>query len=65
MNPILKIHSDLGAQGWHLLDMPAEHPPKACGLYERRGERAWLVRSGGSFQLEPVVEPAPSRRESA
>lgn len=53
MNDILKIHSDLGAAGWHLQNLPDNAPNGAVGLY-RRGddEYAWLVKvKGGGFAL--------------
>jgi hypothetical protein len=56
MDTILHVHSQLGAEGWRLLDCPEreKRPPNAVGLYQRGGVRAWLVSHDGcrTFDLE-------------
>jgi hypothetical protein len=52
---ILNVHSQLGADGWSLLDSdPESRPPNAVGLYQRGGVRAWLTSHDGcrTFNLE-------------
>lgn len=55
---VLKMHSQLGADGWRLLDFPANdddqerHPENAVGLYQRGDCKAWLLWDGKGFRLE-------------
>jgi hypothetical protein len=58
---VLQVHSQLGAEGWQLVDRceasePA--PARAVGLYKRGGEQAWLMRRSGGFELQAVSEPS-------
>ncbi|MBN2498260.1 MAG: hypothetical protein JXR96_26955 [Deltaproteobacteria bacterium] len=55
---VLKVHSDLGAKGWHLVDMPEGSKPRGgVGLYQRGDEQAWLVHLEGRFEMQPAGDP--------
>jgi hypothetical protein len=57
MDTILHVHSQLGADGWRLLDFPDNddcdrRPENAIALYQKGEARAWLTYDGTSFHLE-------------
>lgn len=56
LHPALRAHSHIGAQGWTLGTLPAEHPPGAIGIYHRGKETAWLIQEGREYRLEPKTD---------
>ena len=52
LHPRLRAHSHIGSQGWELVQMPQDHPPRAIARYRRGESEAWLIEDGEEYRLE-------------
>ena len=51
---VLKVHSNLGAMGWQLLDGQEDIPDRACGIYQKGSTKAALFVSYDDMVLRKL-----------